>query len=104
ASAEPRPSLAPRTRGRPRSFHAVDSGIKRPLGSSLREQDPLASVGYQLADVVQEQVFNPALADQPRAKPAEVALLIARRILHAPAAPQLVDEPVDLALSWLHEL
>lgn len=69
------------------------------VGEAVHER-----VGYELADVVQEQVFNRALADQPIAKPAEVALLIARRILHAPAAPELVEEPLELALSWLHEL
>jgi HD superfamily phosphohydrolase len=76
----------------------------RLIGQAPGGHDIHERVGYQLADVVQEHVFNRALADQPIAKPAEVALLIARRILHAPAVPELVDEPVDLALSWLHEL
>jgi HD superfamily phosphohydrolase len=69
------------------------------VGEAVHER-----VGYNLADVVQERVFNRALADQPIAKPAEVSLLIARRILHAPAAPELTEEPIHLALSWLHEL
>lgn len=61
-------------------------------------------VGFNLADVVQKQVFNRALAGEPFAKPAEISLLIARRILHAPAAPELTDNAVEQALSWLHEL
>lgn len=69
------------------------------LGEAVHE-----GVGFHLADVVQEDVFNRVLAQQPIAKPAEVALLIARRILHAPTVPELVQGPRDLALSWLHQL
>lgn len=71
---------------------------------SLRGAAVHERVGYHLADVVQEQVFNNVLAGEPIAKPAEVALLIARAILHAPTVPELVDDPTELALGWLHEL
>jgi HD superfamily phosphohydrolase len=79
---------------------SADAGRYRHLiGEAIHER-----LGYHLADVVQEQVFNRTLAEQPIAKPAEVALLIARRILHAPAVPELAEAPAQLALSWLHEL
>jgi HD superfamily phosphohydrolase len=79
---------------------SADAGRYRHLiGEAIHER-----LGYHLADVVQEQVFNRTLAEQPIAKPAEVALLIARRILHAPAVPELAEAPAQRALSWLHQL
>jgi HD associated region len=49
-------------------------------------------------------VFNERLAGTPLSKPAEVALLIARDILHAPAAPELDAGEHAAVLSWLHSL
>jgi len=61
-------------------------------------------VGYALANVVQGAVFNAELAGTPLSKPAEVALLIARDVLNAPAAPQLADDEHAAVISWLHSL
>jgi uncharacterized protein len=61
-------------------------------------------IGYALAAVVQRDVFNDRLANGPLSKPAEAALLIARDILNAPAAPQLDAEEHAAVLSWLHSL
>jgi HD superfamily phosphohydrolase len=61
-------------------------------------------VGYALANVVQSAVFNEELAGTPLSKPAEVALLIARDLLNAPAAPQLADDEHAAVISWLHSL
>jgi HD superfamily phosphohydrolase len=70
-----------------------------PGGDAVHER-----VGYALAAVVQRDVFNDRLANGPLSKPAEVALLIARDILNAPAAPQLDAEEHAAVLSWLHSL
>jgi len=61
-------------------------------------------VGYALAEVVQRAVFNERLAGTPLSKPAEVSLLIARDVLHAPAAPELDAGEHAAVLSWLHSL
>jgi HD superfamily phosphohydrolase len=70
-----------------------------PTGDKIHER-----VGYALANVVQEQVFNTALAGTRLAKPAEVSLLIARDLLNAPAAPELVGDEQAAVVSWLHSL
>ena len=70
-----------------------------PGGDAVHER-----IGYALAGVVQGAVFNERLAGTPLSKPAEVALLIARDILHAPAAPELDAGEHAAVLSWLHSL
>lgn len=70
-----------------------------PGGDAVHER-----VGYALASVVQQEVFNERLANGAYGKPAEVALLIARDILDAPAAPQLDADEHAPVLSWLHSL
>lgn len=69
------------------------------VGEAVHER-----VGYALAGVVQKAVFQAALADTPLAKPAEVALQIAREILTAPPAPQLQGDEHAPVISWLHSL
>lgn len=61
-------------------------------------------IGYALARVVQREVFQNRLSGGPFGKPAEVALLIARDILDAPAAPELDADEHAPVLSWLHSL
>lgn len=61
-------------------------------------------IGYALADVAQSEVFNQRLAGTALSKPAEVALLIARDVLHAPGAPELDAGEHAAMLSWLHSL
>jgi HD superfamily phosphohydrolase len=70
-----------------------------PGGDAVHER-----IGYALAGVVQGAVFNERLAGTPLSKPAEVALLVARDILHAPAAPELDAGEHAAVLSWLHSL
>jgi HD superfamily phosphohydrolase len=70
-----------------------------PGGDAVHER-----IGYALADVVQSEVFNQRLAGTALSKPAEVALLIARDVLHAPAAPELDAGERAAVLSWLHSL
>lgn len=78
---------------------ATNLSAQGPGGDVVHER-----VGYALAAVVQREVFNDRLADGPLGKPAEVALLIARDILDAPAAPQLDADEHAAVLSWLHSL
>jgi HD superfamily phosphohydrolase len=70
-----------------------------PGGDAVHER-----IGYSLASVVQRDVFNERLANGPLGKPAEVALLVARDILDAPAAPELDADGHAAVLSWLHSL
>jgi HD superfamily phosphohydrolase len=70
-----------------------------PGGDAVHER-----IGYALADVVQSEVFNERLAGTALSKPAEVGLLIARDILHAPAEPELDAGEHAAVLSWLHSL
>ncbi|MGA2163693.1 MAG: hypothetical protein ABSH36_04415 [Solirubrobacteraceae bacterium] len=78
---------------------AGDLMTQGPGGDAVHER-----IGYALAPVVQRDVFNEQLANGPLGKPAEVALLIARDILDAPAAPQLDATQHAAVLSWLHSL
>lgn len=70
-----------------------------PGGDQVHER-----IGYALARVVQQEVFEERLSGGPFGKPAEVALLIARDILDAPAAPELDADEHAPVLSWLHSL
>ncbi|MGH8573856.1 MAG: hypothetical protein ACREX8_14980, partial [Gammaproteobacteria bacterium] len=70
-----------------------------PGGDAVHER-----VGYALASVVQRSIFNERLAGTALSKPAEVALLIAREILDAPAAPELDADEHAAVVSWLHSL
>lgn len=87
-------------RGRPdardRAQHLLAQG---PGGDAVHER-----IGYALASVVQRSVFSERLAGTAHSKPAEVALLIARDILDAPAAPELDADEHAAVLSWLHSL
>lgn len=71
-----------------------------PGGDDIHER-----IGYALASTVQESVFNQTLAGTALSKPAEVSLLIARDILHAPPVPELdTDDEYAPIVSWLHSL
>ncbi len=70
-----------------------------PGGDQVHER-----IGYALAHVVQQDVFEQRLSGGPFGKPAEVALLVARDILDAPAAPELDADEHAPVLSWLHSL
>lgn len=78
---------------------ATNLTAQGPGGDAVHER-----VGYALAGVVQREIFHERLANSPFGKPAEVALLIARDILNAPAAPQLDADEHAAVLSWLHSL
>ncbi len=88
--------------------HWRERPAEREQAANLLAQGPGADaiherIGYELASVVQREVFS-GLANGPFGKPAEVALLIARDILHAPPAPELDAEEHAPVLSWLHSL
>ncbi len=74
--------------------------VQGPGGDAIHER-----IGYALATTVQEVVFNQRFAGTALSKPAEVALFIARDILHAPPIPELdTDDEHAPVLSWLHSL
>jgi HD superfamily phosphohydrolase len=93
-------ALAEHFRGRPEARDRAKNLLAPgPGGDAVHER-----IGYALAGVVQRSVFNERLAGTALSKPAEVALLIARDILDAPAAPELDADEHAAVVSWLHSL
>lgn len=86
----------------------VDNELKDDLAAlyapEVRGKAIHEKVGYALAASVQQRVFVENLVGTEAAKLAEVAFLIARDILDAPAAPELENDPVARVVGWLHSL